>query len=114
MPDEGARRLRDMDLDAQFTYALTRRAAAFVRDHAAAPSAALPGDDAELRGLIAELVLRADDLEPSAATLEVESLQLELGRLDRAIAAARVEGAEVRELAAERQRIRDEIHRKLH
>ncbi len=114
MPEDGARRLREIDLEAHFTGALTRRAAAFLREHAGAPSAGLPEGDDELRGLVAELVLRADDLEPSAATLEVEFLQLELGRLDRAIAAARAQGAGVHELAAERQRVRDEIHRTLH
>jgi len=114
MPDDGARRLARMDLEALFESPLTRRAAAFVRDHAASPASALPHDDPELAGLIAELVLRADDVEPSGATLDVEVLQLELARLDRGIEAARAEGAAVTALAGERQRVRDEIRHKLH
>lgn len=114
MPDEGARRLAGMDLDGLFESPLTRRAAAYVRDHAASPASALPEDDPELAGLIAELVLRADAVEPSGATLDVEGLQLELARLDRGIAAARVEGSAVTALAGERQRVKDEIRHKLH
>jgi DNA primase len=114
MPEDGARRLAAMDLDALFASDLTRRAAAFVRDNAAAPASALKGDDHELAALIAELVLRADDIEPSGTTLDVEALQLELARLDRGIAAARAEGGPVTALAGERQRIRDEIRHKLH
>ncbi|MBA2516379.1 MAG: DNA primase [Solirubrobacterales bacterium] len=114
MPDDGARRLAGMDLEALFESLLTRRAAAFVRDHAASPASALPDDDPELAGLIAELVLRADEIEPSGATLDVEALQLELARLDRRIEAARAEGGAVTALAGERQRVRDEIRHKLH
>jgi DNA primase len=114
MPQAGAERLRAMDLDVSFESERTRRAAAFVRDHADAPSSALPADDPELTALVAELVLRADELEPSAAGLDVEALQLDLARVDREIARARVRGDEVQGLAMERQRIRDRIRHTLH
>ena len=112
MPEAGARRLDAMELESAFTSQLSRRAAAFVRDHAEAPSSALPPDDPELARLVAELVLRADELEPSAASLEVEALQLDLARLDRRIAGA--EGSDVLTLSRERQRVRDAIRHTLH
>lgn len=114
MPVEGARRLASMDLEVLFDSPLTRRAAAFVRDHAASPASALPDDDPELAGLIAELVLRADEADPTSVKLDVEGLQLELAGLDRQIAAARAQGAAVTALAGERQRVKDEIRHKLH
>jgi DNA primase len=113
-PMDGSQRLAALDLEALFTTPLTRRAAALVRDHADEPSRFVPEGDEELRALVAELRMRADDVEPSAAGLDVEILQLELARLDRAIAAAKVEGTGVQALALERQRVRDEIHHKLH
>jgi hypothetical protein len=114
MPDEGARRLAAMDLDRLFTSPLTRRAAEYVRDHAASLAGDLPGEDPELATLVAELVLRADAVEPSGATLDLEALQLELADSDRRIAAARAQGDAVHDLAAERQRIRDAIRHRAH
>jgi len=115
MPAEGARRLAGLDLDSLFTSTLARRAAAHVRDHAAAPASGLSPEDAGLAALIAELVLRADALEPSAATLDLETLQLELAHLEREISAARVSGGErLPGLASERQRVLSEIRHRAH
>lgn len=114
MPSEAALRLGAMDLDRLFTSLLARRAAAHVRDHADSPASGLPQDDPELATLVAELVLRADAIESSAATLDLELLQLELAHLDREITAARVSGGTVAELARERQRVLSEIRHRAH
>ncbi|HEX8101792.1 MAG TPA: hypothetical protein VF533_04210, partial [Solirubrobacteraceae bacterium] len=114
MPVDGAARLREMAIDDYFTSPLTRRAAAFVRDNAAAPSVGSIAEDPELVALIAELNDQAHREEPSAATLAVEALQLDLARVERQIAAARVQGSEVRDLAAKRQRVREAIRHALH
>ena len=115
MPAEGARRLSELDHERLFTSALARRAAAHVRDHADAPASGLPEDDAELAALIAELVLRADAIEPSSANLDLEVLQLQLAQLEREIQEARVSGGEaLTALASERQRVKNEIRHLAH
>jgi DNA primase len=59
-------------------------------------------------------VIRAGQLEATPEKLDLEGLQLDLHRLDRRIAAARTEGgAGIHDLAAERQRVLDEIRHKL-
>jgi DNA primase len=99
---------------AALTWAVARRAAQHLRGHTESPSAGLPADDPELSSLIAELVVRAGDLDATPAKLELEALQLDLNRLDRHIAAARIGGGEgVRDLAAERQRVLDAIRHRL-
>ena len=78
------------------------------------PAADLPRDDDALARLVAELVIRAGELEATPAKLELEALQLDLSRLDRLIAGARVSGGEgMRDLAAERQRVLDAIRHRL-
>ena len=115
MPAEGARRLSELDHERLFTSALARRAAAHVRDHADAPASGLPEDDAELAALMAELVLRADAIEPSSANLDLEVLQLQLAQLEREIQEARVSGGEtLTALASERQRVKNEIRHLAH
>jgi hypothetical protein len=59
-------------------------------------------------------VIRADAVEPSGATLDLEALQLELADLDRRISSARVRGEAVHALAAERQRIISDIRHRAH
>jgi DNA primase len=109
-PDAGRDALRRVDLDAHFTSGLLRRAAAHLRDHLAAPVDGLDPADAELQSLIAELALRADREPVSPATLNVQTRQLEVARLDREIAAARAEGrTDVSTLAKERTQVLEDL-----
>ncbi len=103
LPEPGRDALRRVDLDAHFTGAPVRRAAAHLREHLSSPTDGLPEDDPELASLVAELALRAAREPGDRATLDVQMLQLEVSRLDRAIAAAMREApSSVGELAAER------------
>ena len=102
--------LRRVDLEAHFTSALRRRAAAHLGDHLTAPAEGIDPADYELQALVAELALRADREPATAATLEVQTRQLEVARLDREIAAARAEGrTDVSTLARERSQVLDEL-----
>ena len=110
LPDVGRDALRRVDLEAHFTSALLRRAAAHLRDHLTAPAEGLDPADYELQALVAELALRADREPATAATLEVQTRQLEVARLDREIAAARAEGrTDVSTLARERSQVLDDL-----
>jgi DNA primase len=109
-PDTGRDALRRVDLDAHFTSGLLRRAATHLRAHVASPTDGLDAADAELQSLIAELALRADREPASAATLKVQTRQLEVARLDREIAAARAEGrTDVSTLAQERKQVLQDL-----
>jgi DNA primase len=109
-PDAGRDALRRVDLEAHFTSALLRRAAAHLRHHLTAPVDGLDPADSELQGLIAELALRADREPASRATLKVQTYQLEVARLDREIAAARSEGRiDVSTLARERKEVSQDL-----
>ena len=84
--------------------------AAHLRDHLTAPAEGLDPADYELQALVAELALRADREPATAATLEVQTRQLEVARLDREIAAARAEGrTDVSTLARERSQVLDDL-----
>jgi DNA primase len=115
LPEEGETRLADADLDELFTAPATRRAADYLRGRLRSPAGDLPAGDEDLARLVAELVIRAGELDATPATLELEGLQLDLHRLDRGIAAARTgtEPETVHALAAERQRVLDEIRHRL-
>jgi DNA primase len=114
LPDEGERRLAEADLDDLFASPETRRAAEYLRGRVRTPAADLPHGDEPLARLVAELVIRAGQLEATPAKLELEALQLDLSRLDRLIAGARVTGGEgVRDLAAQRQVVLDQIRHRL-
>ena len=115
LPEEGEKRLAEADLDALFSAPATRRAAAHLRGNLHSPAAALPRDDEPLARVVAELVVRAAELEATPAALDLEGLQLDLARLDREIADARSreEGVRVRELAGERQRVLDVLRHRL-
>jgi DNA primase len=107
VPSAGEQALADLDLDSAFTSDLTRRAAHHLREQLHAPASGIGEDDSQLAALIAELSVRAS-LEPgSTAALEGESLNLELLRLERAIASARNEGrGDVAPLVARREELR--------
>ena len=114
LPAEGEQRLGRADLDELFAAPMTRRAAEYLRGRLRTPAADLPPGDEPLARLVAELVIRAGQLEATPAKLELEALQLELSRLDRLIAGARVSGGEgMRELATERQVVLDAIRHRL-
>jgi DNA primase len=107
-PAVGREALAGLDLDAAFTTDLTRRAAAHLRDRLAGAAADLPAGDDQLAALVAELVVRAGEMRPSEAALEGERLTLELLRLERDIAAARVAAAgdELSGLSSRREDLR--------
>jgi DNA primase len=114
LPDEGEARLASGAPEELFSAEAPRRAAHYLRGRLRSPAGDLPADDEPLARLIAELVIRAGQLEATPAKLELEALQLDLHRLDRRIAAARTEGGEgMHDLARERQRVLDEIRHKL-
>jgi DNA primase len=114
LPDEGEERLAAADLDELFSAPETRRAAEYLRGRLRSPAGELPAGDEPLARLVAELVIRAGQLEATPAKLELEALQLDLHNLDRRIATARTEGHErIRDLAAERQQVLDAIRHRL-
>jgi DNA primase len=114
LPDEGEARLAAADLDELFSSPATRRAAEYLRGRLRSPAGELPAGDEPLARLVAELVIRAGELEATPAKLELEALQLDLHNLDRRIATARTEGHErIHDLAAERQQVLDAIRHRL-
>ena len=113
LPEEGETRLAATDLDELFSAPATRRAAEYLRGRLRSPAGELPADDEALARLVAELVIRAGQLEATPAKLELEALQLDLHNLDRRIAAARSDGHETIPLATERQQVLDKIRHRL-
>ena len=112
LPERGRELLQALDLDSVFNSQVTRAAAAHLREHLEAPSAGV--DDAQLAVLLAELFVRAAALEPVPAELEVERCQLELARIDRAIAGARGAGkGGLTALQRERATLKRELDRRL-
>jgi DNA primase len=111
--DAGRRALEEMDIDASFSLELTRRAARYLAQHLEHPGQALPADADDLAHLVAQLVISAGDLAADPEALQIERLQLEKNRLDRDIAAAQRAGEPVAVLAAERQRVHDQIRHRL-
>jgi DNA primase len=114
LPEEGEERLAAADLDELFSAPATRRAAEYLRGRLRSPAGELPAGDEALARVVAELVIRAGELEATPAKLELEALQLDLHNLDRRIATARTEGHErIGELARERQQVLDAIRHRL-
>ncbi len=114
LPEEGEARLAAADLEALFAAPASRRAAEYLRGRLRSPAGDLPADDEALARLVAELVIRAGELEATPAKLELEALQLDLHNLDRRIAGARTEGHEqIGALARERQQVLDAIRHRL-
>jgi DNA primase len=106
-PDAGAKAIAALDLDEAFTDDLTRRAAAHLRDHMRAPLEGVGDSDAELSALIAKLAVRAAQAVGSPDAIEGASINLELLRVRRAIAAARASGeGGVAPLAAREEELR--------
>ncbi|HEX2409683.1 MAG TPA: DNA primase [Solirubrobacteraceae bacterium] len=113
LPEEGEERLAAADLDELFSAPATRRAADYLRGRLRSPAGELPAGDEPLARLVAELVIRAGQLEATPPKLELEALQLDLHNLDRRIAAARSDGRETLPLATERQLVLDKIRHRL-
>lgn len=102
LPALGGPALADLDLEHDLTGPATRRAAAHLREHLAAPTEGLDDGD-PLAALVRELVVRAGATGATAAAFEVEREQLALARIDREIAAARAAASgDVGTLAARR------------
>jgi DNA primase len=114
LPDEGERRLGEVDIEDYFSTPTTRAAASYLRGRLRTPTADLPPDDEALARLVAKLWISGDQLEATPEKLELEALQLELHRLERHISRARLSGGTgVQILAVERQRVLDLIRHRL-
>jgi hypothetical protein len=109
----GRRALEAMDLDVMFSTDLTRRAAHYLAEHLEHPGQALPAGADDLAHLVAELVINSGGMEADPGALALERFTLEKLRLDREIATAQRAGEPTHALAAERQRIQDEIRHRL-
>lgn len=86
LPDEGSEYLAR--LEEGHLSPLGVRAAAWLRKHPDDPASDLPRDDAELSGLIAELVIVAHEEPASPEAMELNFLLLEQRRIEAEIAAA--------------------------
>jgi hypothetical protein len=86
MPGEGKEYLAR--LTAEHLSPLGARAGAWLREHPEDPASDLPRDDAELAGLIAELVILAHDEPASPEAMELNYLLLEQRRLEAEIVTA--------------------------
>jgi DNA primase len=80
------------------------RAAAWLREHPEDPASDLPHDDAELAGVIAELVIMSREEPASREAMELNFLLLEQRRLEDEIAAAGERGDYERRAALSRER----------
>jgi DNA primase len=108
LPARGRELLAQLDLEGVFDSPLTRAAATHLRTHLESPTSGV--DDSALATLLAELVVRAAALTPVPAELEVERCQLELARIERAIAGARGAGAGgLTDLVREREAVKGEL-----
>ena len=108
LPARGRELLAQLDLEEVFESPLARAAATHLRTHLESPASEV--DDSALAALLAELVVRAAALTPVPAELEVERCQLELARVERAIAGARgAGGGGLTDLVREREAIKGEL-----
>jgi DNA primase len=105
-PVAGRAALAEMDLDAEFSSDLTRRAASHVLAQLAGGGAALPEGDDELATLIAALTVASGGMRNSEAAVEGERLSLEVQRVKREIEVAKAAAAgDVGRLVALRQEL---------
>src|SRR4051795_732361 len=86
LPDEGKGYLEKLT-DEHLTR-LGSRAAAWLRENLQDPASNLPREDAELSGLVAELIITAHDEPASPEAMELNFLLLEQRRIEAEIAAA--------------------------
>jgi DNA primase len=112
LPQLGAPALAELDLEADLTNTVTRRAAAHLREHLAAPTSGLEDDDPLLAFMRELAVGDARAAAPTPATFEIERLQLTLARLDREVAAARAAASgDVSGLARRRSEAQQQLSR---
>jgi DNA primase len=114
LPELGRDALAKLDVDELFTGDVARRAAMHLREHIDSPTEGVRADDTELAALLTEIAVRAAHEPAEPATLEVETLQLELARIERQIAAARTDGAGeggVAKLAERRAELKAQVDR---
>jgi DNA primase len=105
-PAAGKRALADMDIDAEFSTDLMRRAAAHVHGQLSGAGPALPADDDEFATLIAALTVLSGGMRNSEAAVEGERLSLEVQRVKREIEVAKAAAAgDVGRLVALRQEL---------
>jgi DNA primase len=110
VPEPGVAALARIDIDELLTSKAMRSAAHQLRGRLRTPLADLPAGDEGLARTIADIVAQAGRVpDPSAERLEHTRLVLELGRLERAINRARADGTGISALAAERERVREEM-----
>jgi DNA primase len=110
VPEAGAAALARIEIDELLTSKAMRSAASQLQGRLRTPLADLPPDDEPLARTIADIVTQAGRVpDPSAERLEHTRLVLELGRLERAINRARADGTGISALAAERERLREEM-----
>jgi DNA primase len=102
LPDEGSEYLAR--LTEGHLSPLGARAAAWLRQHPDDPASDLPREDAELAGLIAELVIVAHEEPASPESMELNFLLLEQRRLEAEIAAAGERDEYERRAALSRER----------
>jgi DNA primase len=109
LPRDGAETLVQVDPESHFTSDLARRAAVHLAPRLADPLEGLPPEDPDLGAYVFELrkqAARGGSVGP--ANLRHAWLTLELARLDRARARARVEGSGMAALGPEYERVRIE------
>ena len=105
-PVAGRAALTEMDVAAEFSTDLTRRAAAHVLAQLSGGGSALPEGDDELAGLIAALTVLSGGMRNSEAAVEGERLSLEVQRVKREIEVAKAAAAgDVGRLVALRQEL---------
>ena len=110
VPEPGAAALARIDIDELLTSKAMRSAARQLQGRLPTPLADLPPGTRRWRAPIADIVAQAGRVpDPSAERLEHTRLVLELGRLERAINRARADGTGISALAAERERLREEM-----
>ena len=110
VPEPGAAALARIEIDELLTSNAMRSAARQLQGRLRTPLADLPPGDEPLARTIADIVAQAGRVpDPSAERLEHTRLVLELGRLERAINRARADGSGISALAAERERVREEM-----
>ena len=105
-PVAGREALADMDIDAEFSSDLMRRAAVHVHGQLSGAAPARPADDDAFATLIAALTVLAGGMRNSEAAVEGERLSLEVQRVKREIEVAKAAGAgDVGRLVALRQEL---------
>ncbi|PZS10900.1 MAG: hypothetical protein DLM64_07670 [Solirubrobacterales bacterium] len=110
VPESGATALDRLGVDELLTSNAMRAAARQLRGRVGTPLADLPSDDEPLARTIADIVAQAGRVpDPGPDRLDHTRLVLELSRLERAINRARTEGTGISDLAAERERLREEM-----